>query len=109
MFTYLLMTLFDPANSDSKVMPKIEYAISEESARVGPTEPVADDSIMGNRIWRKLDLYILPLASVFYFLSFLVDILFVFFFYPYPDALFFDYDRIELISAMLASLVCRPT
>jgi hypothetical protein len=58
-------------------MGNFELLVSEEvGAQVEPMERTVDhDSVMENRIWRKLDLYILPLASMFYFLSFLVRIL----------------------------------
>lgn len=48
-----------------------KMALVSEDAWVKPTTAI-DDSVIKNTIWRKLDLYILPLVSMFYFLSFLV-------------------------------------
>lgn len=33
-----------------------------------------EDSAMAKRVWRKLDLYLLPVVTMFYFLSFLVSV-----------------------------------
>ena len=68
---------------DSEVMSEKEH--SEECVTVKPMEYTIDDSVKENRIWRKLDLYILPLASMFYFLSFLVITSLIF--NPFTDSL----------------------
>ena len=72
-FPYFFDSFLSPdRHIDSDIMSKAEH--SEESVQVKPMECTIDDSVMENTVWRKLDLYILPLASMFYFLSFLVII-----------------------------------
>ena len=56
-------------------MGKPEDLVLEDESQVKCT---VDDSIVENRIWRKLDLYILPLAAMFNFLSLLVTNYFIY-------------------------------
>jgi hypothetical protein len=54
-----------------------DYAVKDDSGTSSvdmsdDKAPDASDSEMGRRVWRKLDLYLLPVVTMFYFLSFLV-------------------------------------
>jgi hypothetical protein len=50
---------------------KGELSAAEDSSWETLIDPA--DTDMETKIWRKLDLYILPVVSMFYFLSFLVS------------------------------------
>jgi hypothetical protein len=66
------MTSFEKTYSNSEGMGKPEHLVSEDNGQVKSSECTVDNSVVENMIWRKLDLYILPLASVFNLLSLLV-------------------------------------
>jgi hypothetical protein len=66
------------------------------------------DLVMERTIWRKLDLYILPVVSMFYFLSFLVSTLLAFWRND-SERPIVQHDRIGPTLAMLASLDCKRT
>lgn len=58
------------ASSDPEKVPNSE-------ARSGASDrsetPLLVDDALERRVWRKLDWYVLPVVSMFYFLSFLVS------------------------------------
>jgi len=54
----------------------IEKHSDHDSKSVSSSEPeVAVDPEMEKKVWRKLDMYVLPIVAMFYLLSFLVGIL----------------------------------
>jgi len=56
-------------SSCEKVNP---VGLANDSSRDSLKAVVKEDPVMDRRVWRKLDLYILPVVAMFYFLSFLV-------------------------------------
>jgi hypothetical protein len=61
----------DNASSHSSGDPEKQHESESSRSSFSPASPV--DTAFDQRVWRKLDLRILPVVAMFYFLSFLVS------------------------------------
>lgn len=66
----------DKASSHTSEDPeKINH--DSQSSRESPSPAPMVDPALDKRVWRKLDLFILPVVTIFYLLSFLVSSKFI--------------------------------
>jgi hypothetical protein len=61
----------DNASSHASGDPEKQDESESSRKSLSPAPPV--DAAFDQRVWRKLDLWILPVVAMFYFLSFLVS------------------------------------